>query len=141
MELHDAVSQINQIRQHLAQSTTFRGYRPATTAFTGAVALVAALVQSIVLPEPDKDAVHYVSVWISAAIVSIVVVGAELVLWAKRSPSHMRSEMTVAAVHQFAPCIVAGGLMTLAICHSRGEVIWMLAWLWPILFGICMFAS
>ena len=141
MELQDAVSQINEIRQHLVRSTTFRGYRPATTAFTGVVALVAALVQSLILPEPHKNAMVYVNVWITAAVVSIVVVGAELVLWAKRSPSHMRSEMTVAAIHQFAPCIVAGGLMTLAICHSRGEVIWMLAGLWPILFGIGMFAS
>jgi len=69
------------------------------------------------------------------------VVGAELVLWARRSPSHMRSEMTVAAIHQFAPCLVAGGLLTLAICRTQGQVIWMLAGLWPILFGIGMFAN
>jgi hypothetical protein len=141
MELHDAVSQINQIRQHLAQSTTFRGYRPATTAFTGVVALVAALVQSVILKKPHDSALLYVDIWVTAAIVSLVVVGAELLLWARRSPSHMRSEMTVAAIHQFAPCIVAGGLLTLVICRTRGEVIWMLAGLWPILFGIGMFAS
>jgi hypothetical protein len=141
MELHDAVNQIAQIRQHLAASTTFRGYRPATTAFTGFVALGAAVVQCIVLPKFDSNPLLYVDIWVTAAIISIIVVGAELVLWAKRSPSHMRSEMTVAAIHQFAPCIVAGGLLTLIICRSQGQVIWMLAGLWPILFGIGMFAS
>ncbi len=141
MELHDAVTQINQIRQQLAQSSTFRGYRPATTAFTGVVALAAAVVQSVILPKPFDNPLLYVDIWVTAAILSLGVVGAELVLWARRSPSHMRWEMTVAAIHQFAPCLVAGGLLTLAVCRFRGEVIWMLAGLWPILFGIGMFAS
>jgi hypothetical protein len=141
MELHDAVNQIAEIRQQLARSTTFRGYRPATTAFTGFVAIGAAIVQSIILPDYDSKPLLYVDIWVSAAVISIAVVGAELVLWAKRSPSHMRSEMTVAAIHQFAPCLVAGGLLTLIICNTRGDVIWMLAGLWPILFGIGMFAS
>ena len=141
MELHDAVNQIAQIRQQLAQSSTFRGYRPATTAFTGLVALGAAVVQTIILPDYHSKPLLYVDIWVTAAIISMVVVGAELVFWAKRSPSHMRSEMTVAAIHQFAPCIVAGGLVTLIICRSQGQVIWMLAGLWPILFGIGMFAS
>src|SRR5262245_47851554 len=144
MELHDAVNQIAQIRQTLAQSSTFRGYRPATTAFTGLVALAAAVVQTVMLENPlaTKDGpLIYVGIWVSAAIVSLVVVGAELVLWARRSPSHMRSEMTVAAIHQFAPCLVAGGLLTLAICRTQGQVIWMLAGLWPVLFGIGMFAN
>jgi len=141
MELHDAVAQINEIRQHLAQSSTFRGYRPATTLFTALVALAAALAQNFIVPNPILDPVKYVEVWLTAAVVSMVVVGAELVLWARRSPSHMRSEMTVAAIHQFAPCIVAGGLLTFVIAWYHHSEIWLLAGLWPILFGIGMFAS
>jgi len=141
MELRDAVEQIAEIRQQLAQSATFRGYRPATTAFTGVVAIAAAAVQSVVLPDANTDPLFYIDIWVVAAVVCIVVVGAELVHWARRSPSMMRSEMTMSAVQQFAPCIVAGGLMTLAIAWYQGQAIWMLAGLWPILFGIGMFAS
>jgi hypothetical protein len=141
MELHDAVAQIAEIRQQLAESTTFRGYRPATTAFTGVIALGTAFTQSLLIPDPVREPLKYIDIWVVAAITCIVVVGAELVFWARRSSSHMRSEMTVAAVHQFAPCIVAGGLLTLVIANYQGNIIWALSGLWPILFGIGMFAS
>ncbi len=141
MELHDAVAQIAEIRHQLAESTTFRGYRPATTAFTGVVALATAFTQSLLIADPVREPYKYVDLWIIAAITCLVVVGAELVFWARRSASRMRSEMTVAAVHQFAPCIVAGGLLTVVIANYQGNVIWMLSGLWPILFGIGMFAS
>jgi hypothetical protein len=141
MELHDAVAQIAEIRQQLAESNTFRGYRPATTAFTGVVALGTAFTQSLLIADPVRESLKYVDLWVVAAITCMVVVGAELVFWARRSSSQMRSEMTVAAVHQFAPCIVAGGLLTLVIASYQGNIIWALAGLWPILFGIGMFAS
>ncbi|HEX8521359.1 MAG TPA: hypothetical protein VF669_03820 [Tepidisphaeraceae bacterium] len=141
MELHDAVAQITQIRQQLAESTTFRGYRPATTAFTGVVALAAAAIQSLFIDNPERHPLGFIDIWVSAALLCIVVVGAELMIWSRRSASHMRSEMTIAAVHQFAPCIAAGGLLTLVICWYQGQVIWTLAGVWPILFSTGMFAS
>ncbi len=121
MELHDAVAQITAIRQQMARSATFRGYRPATTAFTGLVAIAAAVVQAVFIADPVRQANRYLELWVAAAVVSLIVVGAELVLWARRSPSHMRSEMTIAAVHSFAPCIVAGGLVTLVVAMFQSQ--------------------
>jgi hypothetical protein len=141
MELHDAVAQIAEIRQQMARTATFRGYRPATTAFTGVVAIVAALSQHLLIPDPAQEPIKYVNIWVGAAIVSMVVVAAELLLWARRSGSRMRGEMTLVAAEQFAPCIVAGGLLTLVITACCGQAIWMLPGLWSILFAIGMFAS
>ena len=42
MELRDALSQIAEIRQRMAQGQLFRGYRSATTAFSGVMAALAA---------------------------------------------------------------------------------------------------
>jgi hypothetical protein len=56
MNVHDALSQIADIRQQVARAQTFRGYRPATTAFTAVVAVVAAAVQAWLMPEPHARA-------------------------------------------------------------------------------------
>src|SRR5436190_1246836 len=43
MQLREALSQISEIRQQMAQAQVFRGYRSATTAATALVAVLAAL--------------------------------------------------------------------------------------------------
>ena len=43
MELHEALTQIAEIRQQMAKSDVFRGYRSAPVAFSGLVALAAAV--------------------------------------------------------------------------------------------------
>ena len=40
MELRDALTQIAEIRQQMARGEVFRGYRAATTAFSGMAALL-----------------------------------------------------------------------------------------------------
>src|SRR5205809_239515 len=42
MDLHEALAQISEIRQQVAQTQTFRGYRAAPVAFSGVVACLAA---------------------------------------------------------------------------------------------------
>src|SRR5436190_681812 len=54
MELHEALSQISEIRRQMARTAVFRGYRSATAAFSGVVAIAAALTQSVLVPEPAK---------------------------------------------------------------------------------------
>ena len=56
MELRDALSQIADIRQQMARTRVFRGYRSTTTLFSAAVAIVTAIVQGEFLPEPSRQA-------------------------------------------------------------------------------------
>lgn len=42
MDLRDALAQIAEIRAHIAQNETFRGYRSATVAASGLLALLGA---------------------------------------------------------------------------------------------------
>ena len=46
MQLHEALAQITEIRTQIARTETFRGYRSATVAFSGLLALGGAGVQA-----------------------------------------------------------------------------------------------
>ena len=46
MELRDALTQITEIRLQLARTEVFRGYRAMPVAFSGGVAVLAALIQA-----------------------------------------------------------------------------------------------
>jgi len=141
MYLRDALSQISEIRQQMSNAQVFRGYRSATTAFTGALALAAAVVQAAWVPDPARQLIAYLAVWCSAALVGIVVVGAEMVLRCRRAGSPLQSQITRVVADQFMPSIVAGGLLTLVVAKFAADCLWMLPGLWAILFALGIFAS
>jgi hypothetical protein len=141
MELRDALTQIADIRQQMARAQVYRAYRPLTTAFSGVVAIAAAIVQSIVVPQPRQHIQIYLTVWLVAALVSIVAVAIELTLRCRRSSHPLRWELTGHAIEQFMPSVVAGALVTYIIASSAGETMWMLPGLWSIFFGLGVFAS
>ena len=51
-DLERALSDITAIRSQLARGTEFRGYGPVTVATTGLMALLAAVMQALLLPAP-----------------------------------------------------------------------------------------
>ena len=54
-DLNKALGDISSIRRQVARSTEFRGYGPATLAATGGIAVLAAGVQAVWLPEPGES--------------------------------------------------------------------------------------
>ena len=54
-DLNKALGDISSIRRQMARSTEFRGYGPATLAATGVIAVVAAGVQALWLPDPGES--------------------------------------------------------------------------------------
>ena len=138
MDINEALSQISEIHRHLARSEVFRGYRSATTAFSGVVALTASALHAWVEPS-YLDA--YLWLWLGAAALSLFVVGTEMIIRCRRAQSCVQREMTMIAVEQFVPCLAAGGLLTYAMIHSAWRTLWMLPGLWAILFGLGIFSS
>ena len=51
-DLNRALGDISSIRRQMARSTEFRGYGPATLAATGLIAVLAAGLQAMLVPEP-----------------------------------------------------------------------------------------
>jgi len=140
-DLHKALGDISSIRRQLARSTEFRGYGPATLAGTGALALLAAAVQSACLPDAGNHIAAFLAIWISTAALSAALIGAQMHTRTRRMHSGMADEMIHMAVEQFLPSAGAGALITVVIAHSVSAAQWMLPGLWQIVFSLGVFSS
>ena len=119
MELREALTQIAEIRQQVARTQVFRGYRAATVAFSGVLALAVAGLQSAWVPDPDRDILAYLTLWVGTAAISMLVVAVEMLWRCWHSPTRLTIETTVLAIGQFVPSVLAGGLGSVA-----GATIW-----------------
>src|ERR1700730_7048069 len=131
MDLHDALTQITEIRQQLARTEVFRGYRAVPITFSGVLALVVAGIQALCLSQPAEPIVSafqvadYLVLWITAAIVSMVVMVIGLILDYRQHQSTLTRSTTLLAVGQFLPCIAAGGLVVFVLWHHAPQCLWM----------------
>lgn len=141
MEIHEALSQISQIRSQMAETTVFRGYRSLTIGASGLLGFVAAAIQAALIRRPTEQLDSYLTLWIGTAAIGAAIVGAEMVLRNLRNRSWIARHNNRSAVEQFAPCVVAGALLTAAIERNAAGSAWMLPGLWAIVFSLGMFAS
>jgi hypothetical protein len=140
-DFRKALADIDAIKGQVARATQFRGYGPATVALTGVVALLAAGAQAIWLDNPGENIVTYLAIWVSAAVVSAVLIGAEAITRSRRLHSALADEMIYAAIEQLIPPAVAGTLLTFVLVRFAPGNTWMLPGLWQILFSLGVFAS
>lgn len=140
-ELDRALADITAIRSQLARGTEFRGYGPVTVAATGFVAVAAAGIQALWLPDPAGDLSAYVAIWVATAGISILLIGIEMVARSRRIHSGLADAMIHAATEQFTPAGVAGALLTFVLFRFAPQSLWMLPGLWQIIFSLGIFAS
>ena len=114
MDLQDALAQIAEIRAHIAQNETFRGFRSATVAASGLLALLGAAMQALWIPDPQQQLAAYVRLWIVVATVSFLIFATEIAWRSYLHAAPQARQLTLLAVQQFVPCLVAGGLLTYA---------------------------
>jgi hypothetical protein len=141
MELREALSQIYEIRQQVARTEVFRGYRAATVAVSGLLALFIAVIQPLLLPQPRQNLVGYFTLWVAAALLSMVVTGLEMFWRCRHSASSLTVVTTTLAVGQFMPAVIAGGLLMVVLVVFAQDNLWMMPGLWSILFSLGIFAS
>lgn len=140
MEVHEALSQISEIRTQIARTETFRGYRSVTVASTGILAVLVAAVQGIWIPNPTHQLTAYVTLWMGAALVALGMTAFEMHVRSRHASSSAR-RLTTLAIEQFVPCLAAGGALTALIVFCARDVAWMLPGLWSMLFSLGVFAS
>jgi hypothetical protein len=140
-DLHKALGDISSIRREMARSTQFRGYGPATLTATAAFAFLAAVAQAVWLPDPANHIRGYLSIWISTALLSAALTGAQMYTRSRRIHSGLSDEMIRMAVEQFLPSVAAGLLVTMVLAHYVPSVAWMLPGLWQVIFSIGVFSS
>jgi hypothetical protein len=139
MQLHEALTQISEIRRQMAKTEVFRGYRSVTVGFSGLLAFLAAGLQPRLAPDPIRQLLPYLLLWCSVAVISMAAIAVEMIVRGRRSP--MAAQLTILAVEQFLPCLVAGAMVTYVLAHVAVESAWMLPGLWAILFSLGAYAS
>jgi hypothetical protein len=141
MELREALTQIAEIRQQMARTEVFRGYRALPVAMSGLVAMGAAGFQALWLRDPMANVSSYLTLWVGAAVVNVLATGSEMAHRYRRTTASWARETTWLAVEQFLPCLVAGALVTFVLYRFAPESLWMLPGLWQVLFGLGIFSS
>jgi hypothetical protein len=140
-ELHRALGDIGRIRRQVAGATEFRGYGPATLAATAGIAVAAAVVQAVWVPDAAGHFGAFLWVWIGTAVVGATLTGVQMATRSRRMHSGLSDEMIRQAVEQFLPCVGAGALMTVALVRYVPTVEWMLPGLWQVIFSLGVFSS
>ena len=140
-DLNRALTDIRSIRRQVAKTTEFRGYGPLTLSATAVLALIAGMVQSYWLREPEAHPVAYVALWMATGVLSAALILLQMLTRANRLHSGMADEMIRMAVAQFMPAAVTGVVLPLVLLHSAHTVFWMLPGLWQVVFSLGVFAS
>jgi len=141
MELQEALAQISEIRQQMARSEVFRGFRALPVACSGLLAIAAATAQAIWLDDPLGQVDQYLTLWIGVAAFSLVGQTLEMWLRSRASRSAYSRSITLLAAEQFFPSVITGAMLTFVLVTFAPETIWMLPGLWQILFGLGIFAA
>ena len=140
-DLDKALADITAIRSQMARGTEFQGYGPVTVAATAMLAMLGGGAQALWVPEPASNVSGYLTLWIAAAAISVVLIGIEMVARSRRIHSGLADEMIHSATEQFIPAGVAGALVTFVLLRVAPETLWMLPGLWQIVFSLGFFAS
>lgn len=141
MELHEALSQIAEIRARAAVAERFHGYRSWPVASSGFLAIAVALIQPLVVPDPQHNLGGYLVLWLVTAFLGATAAISGIWYRHQHASHPLNWELTRLAIGQFVPCLVAGAFVTLAIARHSPELGWLLPGLWQVLFSLGMFAS
>jgi hypothetical protein len=140
-ELDRALGDISSIRRQMARATEFRGYGPATLMATALIAMVAAVAQAVLIPDPANHLAVYLGIWMTTAVLSAALITVQTANRVQRVHSGMADEMIRMAVEQFLPAAVAGALLTVAMMRSGPTHLWLLPGLWQVIFSLGVFSS
>jgi hypothetical protein len=140
-DFNDALDDIQSIRRQMARTTEFRGYGPATLSATALIAVLASVAQIKWVPDAVNHFAGYLGVWITAALVSASLAGAQMYKRSRRIHSDLSDEMMLVAVLQFLPSLVASLLLTVVIVWFVPAIEWILPGIWQINFSLGVFSS
>ncbi len=140
-DLDKALADIIAIRSQIAAGTAFRGYGPAAMAATGAIALITAILQFLLLHDPTGNPLTFFFGWAAAALLSSALIWIEMQARSRRHHSGLADAMIHQAVEQALPAGIAGLLLAVMQWKFAPETLWMLPGLWQVLVSLGVFAS
>ena len=140
-DLHKALGDISSMRKQMARSTEFRGYGPLTLSATAGMALAAAGMQALWIPNPAAHIRIYLAIWIWTAVSATVLIGVQTITRTRRMHSGLADEMLHMAIEQFLPSVLAGALITTVLFLYAPSALWLLPGIWQVIYSLGVFAS
>ncbi|MBV9027406.1 MAG: hypothetical protein JO311_02220 [Candidatus Eremiobacteraeota bacterium] len=141
MELHQALSDLAEVRERLAHLQRFEGYSAPAAAASGLAAIVAALAQlrAAPLPRTPPELHAYLAIWLSCLAAGLLLNYGAAAAWLlnHRAPGD-RSRFRTAAV-SILPSVLLGGALSVALV-DRG-VFSALPGTWFAFYAMGLFAS
>ncbi len=127
MEIHDALSQIAQIRNQIDRAAVYRGFRSAPVAISGMLALLGGVIQRYAITSPSEQFTQYLVLWVMVAVLSIVAVTTEILArcWFQRSKTFQES--TMLTLEQLTPSCLQARFDLVHLCVMKFQLIWMFA--------------
>lgn len=138
-ELHEALSQIREIRTRIESTQAFRGYRAVPTAVSGVFALAAAFAQHLWIDTGDLRS--YVWLWVGCALASMALAGIAMAVHCTQSASPLTRARSLLAIAKLGAPLAVGALITWILVRTAPEAGWVLPGLWQLLFALGLFAS
>lgn len=132
-EVEAALHDIARIRDQLAASTRFRGFAPPIVALTGGMAAVLAGWQTM-------RAESGLLVWILLAAVSVLMIGTESIVRARRIHRSMADRLINTTLQRFMPTALAGAVLAAVILMRAPEFTRFLPGLWQVQIAVGIFA-
>jgi hypothetical protein len=141
MEVERALADLAEVRDRLASVQEFRGYSGLAAALSGAVAVVAGIVQWTIAPFP-RDAAEmqrYLTIWFICLVAALAInYGALLVWYLRNAALHERRQTRTVGI-AILPAIALGAVLTYAmIVHT---MIGLLPGVWYATYAIGLFSS
>jgi hypothetical protein len=140
-ELDQALIDIKTLRGQAARGIEFRGYGPATVALTGVLAVAASILQARDIPAPAQHVADWFGLWVATAGLSAALIGAEVLLRARRVHGGLADDMVRAALRQLLPSAAAGVLLAAVLWRFAPGSLWILPGMWQILLSLGIFAA
>jgi len=147
VNIHQALSDIAEIRAQLDRTETYRGFRSGAIGFSVLVVIAGAWVQSALVADPGVQIDRYLNIWFVVAVSSIGIAGIEMLIRSRVSQNRLVSRMHWSLLSQMAPCLIVGVIVTLLIADHAHEnptgdtgLLWALPGLWSLLYSLGLFS-
>jgi hypothetical protein len=145
MNVHRALSDVAQIRAQLDRTTNHRGFRSSATGFSGLIVVAGATLQANSIGQTTLDVDACLSIWLSVALISSCIAGAEMIIRGIRSRSQTVWRTHQKLVSNLLPSLIAGSILTFVIANhaieqtTSASLMGTLPGLWAMIFGLGLF--
>jgi hypothetical protein len=141
MEVRQALADLAEVRGRLATVQRFDGYSGTAAIVSGLGAVVAGIIQGVLVPEPSSEAQRhlYLTIWLTCLGWALAVNYGAILAWRTRNRGAQAGVQIRTVGMSIIPAVAAGGVITFALVARGLED--LLPGMWCATYALGLFAS